>query len=233
MTTVHIGLIGDYQPDVIAHQAIPKALALAGAAVGVHVEPQWLATETLNGHKHLAEYHGFWAVPATPYRDMDGALFAIRYAREKQVPFFGSCGGFQHALLEYARSVLGWADAEHAETHPEGKRLVIAPLVCGLVEVSGAIELAPGSQLADAYGQQQITEGYHCRYGLNPEFAKALASGPLRITAWDDERDARGIELEGHPFFVGTLFQPERAALEGRVPPITKAFIEAVMKQPL
>ncbi|PTQ67593.1 CTP synthase [Pseudomonas sp. GV071] len=233
MSTVHIGLIGDYHADVIAHQAIPKALALAGAAVGVHVEPQWLATESLPGHKHLAEYHGLWAVPATPYRSMDGALFAIRYAREKQVPFFGSCGGFQHALIEYARSVLGWADAEHAETHPEGERLVISPLSCALVEVSGAIELAPGSRLAEAYGQLHITEGYHCRYGLNPEFAQALASGPLRITARDDQGDARGIELAEHPFFVGTLFQPERAALQGELPPIIRAFIEAVAEQPL
>ncbi len=230
MSTLHIGLIGDYNADVIAHQAIPNALALAGAAVGVCVQPQWLATESLNGHKHLAEYHGFWAVPATPYRDMDGALFAIRYAREQQVPFFGSCGGFQHALLEYARNVLGWADAEHAETHPDGKRLVISPLSCGLVEVSGDIELALDSTLAEAYGQRHITEAYHCRYGLNPEFAKALGAGPLRITAWDEERDARGFELDGHPFFVGTLFQPERAALAGNVPPIIQAFIEAAAR---
>ncbi|MGY4531726.1 CTP synthase (UTP-ammonia lyase) [Pseudomonas sp. TE3786] len=232
MPTLHIGLIGDYNADVIAHQAIPKALALAGAAVGVSVQPQWLATESLPGHKHLAEYHGLWAVPATPYRDMDGALFAIRYARERQVPFFGSCGGFQHALLEYARAVLGWADAEHAETHPHATRQVIAPLSCSLVEVSGDIELTADSQLANAYGRQRITEGYHCRYGLNPDFAQALSSGPLRITARDDQGDARGIELEGHPFFVGTLFQPERSALQGSVPPIIQAFIQAAADQP-
>jgi CTP synthase (UTP-ammonia lyase) len=227
MPTVHIGLIGDYNPEVIAHQAIPKALALAGAAVGVTVQAQWLATESLQGHKRLANYHGFWAVPATPYTDMDGALFAIRYARENRVPFFGSCGGFQHALLEYARTVLGWGDAEHAETHPHGSRLVISPLSCGLVEVSGDIQLTLDSRLANAYGQLRITEGYHCRYGLNPEFAKALGQGPLRITARDDDGDARGIELDGHPFFVGTLFQPERAGLRAEVPPIIRAFIEA------
>lgn len=231
MTTLHIGLIGDYNPDVIAHQAIPKALALAGAAAGVHVEPQWLATESLNGHKHLAEYHGLWAVPATPYRDMDGALFAIRYAREKHVPFFGSCGGFQHALLEYARNVVGWADAEHAETHPDGKRLVITPLSCELVEVSGNIRFALDSRLADAYGTLHTTEGYHCRYGLNPDFAAALKGSPLHITAWDNEGDARGIELQNHPFFVATLFQPERAGLQGQTPPIIKAFIEAAHQQ--
>lgn len=227
MPTVHIGLIGDYNAEVIAHQAIPKALALAGAAVGVEVQPQWLPTESLRRTDKLKHFQGLWAVPATPYRDMDGALLAIQYAREHKLPFFGSCGGFQHALLEYARNVLGWADAEHAETHPHGSRLVIAPLSCGLVEVSGDITLQLDSHLAEAYDQLRITEGYHCRYGLNPEFAKALGQGPLRITAKDDEGDARGIELEGHPFFVGTLFQPERAALNGTVPPIIRAFVEA------
>jgi len=227
MKTVHIGLIGDYDATVIAHQAIPRALDMAGKALGVKLSAEWLPTETIDSAERVSHFDGLWAVPATPYRDMDGALRAIRFAREALRPFLGTCGGFQHALLEYSRSVLGWADAEHAETAPNAARLIIAPLACSLVEVSGKVHFEPDSRLALAYGQNQAEEGYHCRFGLNPEFAAAIASGPLRITAFDDHGDARAIELEGHPFFVGTLFQPERAALADRLPPLVKAFVAA------
>jgi len=69
-------------------------------------------------HLRAAGFDGFWCVPASPYRDIDGALRAIRFAREQRRPFLGTCGGFQHAVLEYARNVLGWADAEHGELAP-------------------------------------------------------------------------------------------------------------------
>ena len=112
-----VGLIGDYQPEVKAHQAIPRALALAGIELGIAVEPIWLATPRLEGdvRKLLAGFDRLWAVPATPYDSMEGALNAIRYAREQQVPFLGTCGGFQHAIIEFARSVLGLSEADHAE----------------------------------------------------------------------------------------------------------------------
>jgi CTP synthase (UTP-ammonia lyase) len=70
-------------------------------------------------------------------------------------------------------------------------------------------------------------EGYRCRYGLNPAFRHALTAGPLRVAAEDEAGDVRAVELEGHPFFVATLFQPERAALRGEVPPIVSAFVRA------
>ncbi len=228
MPSLRIGLIGDYDASVIAHQAIPPALELAAVALNISLQLEWLATETLHSPERLSGFAGLWAVPATPYRSMEGALLAIRYAREQGVPFLGTCGGFQHALIEYARNLLGWADAEHAETAPEGARLVIAPLACALVEVNGEVVFVPGSRLAQAYGQAHANEGYHCRFGLNPEFVAAMAAGPLRISSYDTFGDARSLELDGHPFFVGTLFQPERAALAGRVPPLVKAFVEAV-----
>jgi len=227
MNRVRIGLIGDYDATVLAHQAIPCALDLAAKALGVKFSAEWLATDEIAGAERVSHFDGLWAVPATPYRNMDGALRAIRFARETLRPFLGTCGGFQHALLEYARSVLGWADAEHAETAPQAGRLVIAPLACALVEVQDSVRFVPGSRLAQAYAQEQASEGYHCRFGLNPEFSEALATGPLRVTAFDARGEARSFELDGHPFFVGTLFQPERAALANRLPPLVKAFVAA------
>ena len=229
MSLLQVGLVGDRDDAVAAHRAIPQALALAAEACGVRVEPVWLPTEQMGDPAALAEFDGLWCVPASPYRSMDGALLAIRTARERGVPFLGPCGGFQHAAVEYARNVLGWHDAEHAETAPDAVRPVIVPLACALVEVADAVHLSPGSRLARAYGAAEIAEGYHCRYGLDEAFRRAIEDGPLRVAAVDDAGDARGLELDGHPFFVATLFQHERGALQGRLPPPVLAFVEAMI----
>lgn len=228
MYSLQVGLVGDRDDEVVAHRAIPLALEMAADACGVTVEPVWIPTDQVGDGAALAEFDGLWCVPASPYRSTDGALAAIRVARERHVPFLGTCGGFQHAVLEYARNVIGWADAEHAETAPQAGRQVIVPLLCSLVEVTDAVHLVEGSRLALAYGVETITEGYHCSYGLSPDFREALANGPLRVCAVDDAGDVRGIELDDHPFFVATLFQPERGALQGRVSPPVRAFVQAM-----
>jgi CTP synthase (UTP-ammonia lyase) len=225
--TVRIGLIGDHNPAKVAHQAIPHALGLAGEAGDVSVEFEWVPTDEIRDAARVASFDGLWCVPGSPYRSMEGALRAVRYAREQGRPFLGTCGGFQHAIVEYARSVLGWADADHAETAPDAARAVIAPLACALVDATDTIRLLEPSRLADVYGCAEASEGYHCRYGLNPRFRAELTNGPLRVVAEDLAGDVRAIELDGHPFFVATLFQPERAALQGRVPPIVAAFVRA------
>jgi len=221
-----IGLVGDFDAAVVAHQAIPLALAQAAEALGLAVRPAWLPTDAVTAGR-LAAFDGLWCVPASPYRSMAGALQAIRHAREAPRPFLGTCGGFQHAVIEYARDVLGWADAEHAETAPDAARAVISALECALVETQGAVHFAAGSRIAQAYGRPAAIEGYHCRYGLSPAFAAALVAGPLRATALDDDGAVRAVELAGHPFFVATLFQPERGALAGRPVPLVRAFLQA------
>ncbi|HWU77861.1 MAG TPA: CTP synthase [Rhodanobacter sp.] len=229
MSSLRVGLIGDRDDGVIAHRAIPLALAMAAAACDTAIEPVWLPTEQIGNAARLIEFDGLWCVPASPYRSTAGALAAIRVARERHRPFLGTCGGFQHAVIEYARHVLGWADAEHAETSPQAARQVIVPLLCSLVEVSEAVRLLDGSRLARAYGTPDIVEGYHCNYGLADGFREALADGPLRITALDQAGEVRGIELDDHPFFVATLFQHERSALQSRMSPPVRAFVQAML----
>jgi CTP synthase (UTP-ammonia lyase) len=222
---MRIALIGDYNPAVIAHQAIPIALQMCGA------EGIWMHTTQIAG---LAEFDGIWCVPASPYADGEAALGAIRFARENHVPFLGTCGGFQHALIEYARNVCGLAAASHAETDPNGAQLVIAPLACALIEKGGEILLdPPGTRIHAAYGEDRIFESYHCSYGVNPKFEAMLleGGGPLRATARDNAGDLRAVELvNDHPFFVATLFQPERRALEGAIPPLVQAFVKALAR---
>jgi len=216
-----VALIGDYDASVPAHQAIPLALEMAGARF------EWLPTGQITDTTRLTEFDGVWCVPASPYRSMDGALTAIRFARENARPFLGTCGGFQHAVLEYARNVLGWTDAEHGESAPGAQRLVITPLECSLVEATDPVILRSGTRIADAYQRSEIVEGYRCRYGINPEFLEQITSRDLRVAGEDRNGDVRALELQSHPFFVATLFQPERAALRGVRPPLVNAFVRA------
>jgi CTP synthase (UTP-ammonia lyase) len=97
------------------------------------------------------------------------------------------------------------------------------------VEVRGGLHFEPGSRLRKFYGRDSANEEYHCNYGFNPQYADRLQSGPLKIAARDDEGSVRAVELDEHPFFVGTLFQPERAALRGETPPLVEAFVAAVV----
>lgn len=224
--TLRIALVGDYNPEVIAHQAIPLAIDDAAAVQNLTADYDWLATSEINSAEDLVGYDAIWVVPASPYKNPEGAFIAIRYARENSIPFLGTCGGFQHAMIEYARNVLGWEDAAHAETDTEG-RMVISALQCSLVEETGVIELRPNTLIGKAYDRDSIEEGYHCRFGISPEFADALSSGDFRVTGWDEEGEIRAVELTSHPFFVATLFQHERGALAGRPVPLVHAMLRA------
>lgn len=230
---LRVALIGDHDPAVLAHRAIPRALELAGAAAGSDVSWDWLHTASLDPGEiavALAPYDAIWLVPASPYASTAAAIAAPRHARERKTPFLGTCGGFQHALLEYAANVWKLEAPAHAELDPAAPDPVIAPLACSLVEERGEVFFPPGSRLAQLYEDTSAVEGYHCRYGLNPEYVPRLNEGALRIVAWDAAGDVRALELWGHPFYILTLFQPERAALEGRVPPLVRGLLEATRR---
>lgn len=236
-----LALIGDFNPEVIAHRAIPLALTLAHQASDRAVTWDWIGTDTItDAPRQLAAYAGVWCVPASPYRSMAGALAAIRFARETQRPFLGTCGGFQHALIEFARHVAGLPQADHAETaeirrHLIGDTcatakpdLVVTPLVCSLVGQHEELVFSPGSQLDQIFSGQSSREGYHCNYGVNPLYRSRLEAAGLHFTGFDREGQIRAMELPGHPFFVGTLFQPERSALHDRQHPLIQAFVAAI-----
>jgi len=231
---LRVALIGDYHPSVIAHQAIPPALQLAALASGIEVEPVWTHTSSITGQdQEFADFDGIWCVPASPYANEDGALAAIRFAREHGVPFLGTCAGFQHAIIEYARNVCGIPSASHQETTPDAQQLVITRLSCSLVEQTEELLLAPGGIVSRAYGVERITEGYHCNFGLNPEFEPLLLANGFHVAARDLAGHLRGVELTTHPFFVATLFQHERRALRGEPSPIVNAFVNAMVTRAL
>jgi CTP synthase (UTP-ammonia lyase) len=226
---IRIGLIGDYDGSILAHRAIAAALPRVAKELQVALAWDWLATSELAvaGAALLEPYDGLWCTPGSPYANTRAAMQAIGFARQSQRPYLGTCGGFQHALMEYAESLWQLPLAAHAEESPEVADPVIARLECSLVEVSESLQLAAGSRLAAIYGAERIVESYHCNYGLNPIYESRLATGPLSVSARDHAGQVRAVELAAHPFFVATLFQPERAALAQRTPPLVKAFVAA------
>jgi CTP synthase (UTP-ammonia lyase) len=226
---LHIALVGDYNATVTAHIAIPKALELSSQFLNVALEYQWLGTETITETRMLESYDALWCVPASPYKNMDGALKAIRFAREKPIPFLGTCGGYQHALLEFAHNVLGYKDADHAETNPDATMPLVAPLSCALIETADSVTLTPNSKLAEIYADSEVTEMYRCRYGLNPEYVSLFEKSGLVISAVDANNEPRAMELTNHPFFVGVGFQPERSSLKGQTHPLVTAFVKAAL----
>jgi CTP synthase (UTP-ammonia lyase) len=233
MEPTFVALVGDHDPDVVAHRAVPKALGLAALSLGRAVDAVWVATDEVaeDEERALGHVDAIWLVPNSPYRSMEGALAAVRRARERRMPFLGTCGGFQHAIIELARAVCGIPDADHGETSAEGS-IIISPLACELRGVSGRVRLQDGSRMRAIYGQEWIEEEYMCGYGLNPAFRETLETHGIHLTAFDSDGAPRAFELDGHPFFMGTLFQPERAALHGHTPPLARAFVQAATGVP-
>lgn len=223
-----IGLIGDYQPNVVAHQAIPIAVRLASEELSLQSVVQWIPSEKLerDASSQLTGYQALWAAPATPYRSMEGALEGIRYARENQIPLLGTCGGYQHMIIEYARNVLGISNADHLESNPDTSAAIITPLTCSVNEQVLTFRLNQGSKVASIYEANEVVEQYgFCNYGLNAQFRSLFEQGDLIISGVDSEGEPRIVESVSHPFYMGTLFQPERSALRQIVHPLIKEFL--------
>jgi len=226
---LRIALLGDHNPAVTAHIAIPKALAVTAKALACKIEHTWIETTAVgdNVNAVLSGFNGIWCVPNSPYKNMAGVLAAIRWAREQSRPFLGTCGGYQHVILEYARNVLGYAEADHAEVNPNTSMPVLSLLACSLVEKQGEIFLKPNTRIAEIYGRDKIREQYHCSFGFNPQYVSLFEGSDLVISAVDANSEPRAVELPGHPFFIGTAFQPERSGLTGELHPLIAAFIRA------
>ena len=222
-----IGIVGDYNPGNVTHTATDVAFAGLGA------EARWIPTPSAGaGSSALTGYDGLMISPGGPYLSMDGALAAIRYARENDVPLLGTCAGFQHILVEYARDVLGIAGAAHAEVDPEAAELICVPLTCSLAGQENLVRIEPGTLAADLYQAAESVESFYCNFGLNPAYRQPLEQSGLRFSGFGEDGEPRILELPGHRFFLGTLFVPQAARNPMRSHPVLTAFLAASTGEP-
>ncbi|WP_223199305.1 CTP synthase C-terminal region-related (seleno)protein [Solihabitans fulvus] len=230
MTTfpaARVALVGDRSPQVRSHTRVPVLLDALRARDHLDVDAYWVPTGDAVDPGALDGFDGVWLLPGSPYASEAGAVAAVRAARERSIPFLGTCAGFQHALLEYARNVCGLAGAAHAENDPDGADPLIVPLACSLSGHEGAVRLASGSLAEAALGTDRTVERYSCSYGADPRHLDTLRANGMRFTGADDDGDVRIAELPGHPFYLATLFQPELAGDGTRAHPIIRAFATA------
>jgi CTP synthase (UTP-ammonia lyase) len=223
-----IVLIGERDLEKKAHAGIEASIRLFGQQYPASVGFRWLATALISAgtaQEVLGDADGIWCTPGSPYENTDGALEAIRHARIQQKPFLGTCGGFQHALMEYCTTVLGRA-AAHQELDAEAVDPLMVKLSCSLVETRARVLASAGSWYAETVGAGKSMEEFNCNYGLAPAFEHLFAGSPLEFVARDDQGQVRAFHLADHPFFVGTLFQPERRALVGSLHPLVCAFLK-------
>jgi len=149
-----IAILGEYTPAFAPHAATTAAIAHARARLGVAVDAEWTSTAAVD-ETLFERFDALWIAPGSPYKDLEQTLWAIREARERGVPCLGTCGGFQHMVLEYARHVLGFRDAQHAEYDPYASRLFVTQLACSLAGRAMRLAFAPDSEVAAIYGARR------------------------------------------------------------------------------
>jgi len=224
-----LALVGDRSPAVQAHARIPAVLEALDAG-GAPLDPYWIATPDVDGAE-LARFDGIWLLPGSPYASAAGALTAVRVARTTAIPFLGTCGGFQHLVLEFARAVCG-LDAAHGEDDPDAVDPLIRPLRCALVGQEQLVHPVAGTRAASVLGVAPRTERFFCSFGLDPAAESTLTAHGLVVSGRDETGEVRLVELPGHPFFVGALFQPELSSTRTWVHPLITAFVDAVRTRP-
>jgi CTP synthase (UTP-ammonia lyase) len=227
----NLAIIGDYNDSFRPHKATSEAILHSVNKSGLDLKSEWVSTDSIEGRFDtiISTYDGFWIAPGSPYKSMRGALQLIRYAREHNIPTLGTCGGFQHMVIEFARNVLNITDAEHAEYDPYASKLVINPLSCSLAGQTLEIELTnQTSKTFQIFGSGRIDEKYYCNFGLNPDYQGLLDQAGFAITGTDKLKEARILELAGHQFFIATLFVPQDNSTEDKPHPLITAFLKTI-----
>lgn len=192
----------------------------------LNVDASWVSTINITGQHNLTEYDAIWLVPGAPYKNQAGVYAAVRHARQADIPFLGTCGGFWSALLEYADAVLCLPDAQCAVRAPEKMMHLIEPLSCSFNGDRVAIHLEAQCLLAEIYGSERADEVLQCSYALAEDFVTRASTGGLQMCAWDPAGAPRGLWIPQQRFFLALLFQPELNENAAQHPVIS-AFLNA------
>lgn len=239
-STVTVGLIGKYVELQDAYKSILEGFIHAGAMNECKVIVKNIHSELLtddNVAEKLNELDGILVAPGFGSRGIEGKIVAIRYARENNIPFFGICLGMQCAAVEFARNVLGHADAHSTEMNADTANPVIHLMddQKNISQKGGTMrlgayncEILPDSKLAAAYGTTSIKERHRHRYEFNNDYLQAFEAAGMIASGKNPETGlVETIELKEHPFFIGAQFHPEYKSTVLHPHPLFVAFIKA------
>ena len=237
---VTIGIVGKYVEYEDSYKSLKEALVHGALAHNLKLNLNWIEAEGLeagDNDEQLADYDGILVPGGFGKRGIEGMLIAIRYARERKVPYFGICLGMQTACIEFARNVCGLADANSSEFDPATPHRVIYKLreLRGVEELGGTMRLGawtckiePGTLAHKIYGQLEISERHRHRYEFNREYEETLTAGGLRISgSTPDGTYVEMVELPDHPHFIGCQFHPEFKSKPLEPHPLFKTFVGA------
>ncbi|HEY6765107.1 MAG TPA: hypothetical protein VI386_10065 [Candidatus Sulfotelmatobacter sp.] len=242
---MRIGILGDFNPEFRSHHATTASLQHAAHQLNLEVESEWIPTPSLTGadaFQPLESFDGLWASPGSPYQSFDGMLKGIEFARTRDWPFLGTCGGFQYALIEFTRNVLGIQDADSAENQSGSKNIIIHPVQCAVPNRQGdapklsgtspEIRLRPGSYLQNYYGKdtETVTEEFFCNFEINPDYEWCALEAGFPVVARGPKGEIRAIESPSHRFYLATLFQPQQSSSENQPHPVVMAFVRAAQE---
>lgn len=254
---LRIGIIGKYfaSGDFVlsdSYLSVIEALKYAAYKAGRKPEIDWLASDDFEGKnaaehlKDLESYDGIIVPGGFGSRGIEGKLAVIRHAREHKIPYFGLCYGMQLMVVEYARNVLGWKDANTTEIDrttahpvvdimPEQKELLAKGNFGGSMRLGAyPAKLKEGSIAASAYGAKEISERHRHRFEVNPEFAEDIVKAGLVFSGTSPDgtlMEIAELPKKEHPFFLGTQFHPEFTARPLTSHPLFDAFVKAASKK--
>lgn len=240
---VNVGLVGKYVELKDAYKSIAEAFIHAGASIECKVNIQWIHSEEIfakNVAAKLSNLDGILVAPGFGSRGIDGKIEAIKFAREKQIPFFGICLGMQIATIEFARNVLGFKDAHSTEMKAYTKH----PVIClmeeqkSIVNKGGTMRLGSypcalkkGSKAYKAYGKINVEERHRHRFEFNNEYKEAFEKAGMKCVGTNPKSGlVEIIELDKHPFFVASQFHPEYKSTVMNPHPLFVAFVKACAK---
>jgi len=225
-----IGIIGEYH-DSLTLSSIAPAIEHSNKALGVNVGYQWISTDALEQESYeelLSEFSGIWSPPGSPHKSLTGSLHAIQFAREKKIPLLATCAGYQHVIIEYARNVLGYKNAQHEEYTGNKSDAFIHRLACSLVGTIGKVMVLENTRAGRIYKTNEITGSYFCSFGLNKAYKSVVLQGELQVSGTDVTGSVRIVELMNHPFFIGTVFVPQVNSTFEKPDPLITEFIKQV-----
>ncbi len=241
---VTVALVGKYTQLHDAYISVVEALKHAGVANHATVHIKWVASETVtpeNVGEILGDVSGIIVPGGFGDRGIDGMVVAIRYAREHNIPYLGLCLGLQLSIVEFARDVIGYEDANSTELDPDTTHPVIhlMPDQNGITDIGGTLRLGaypcdlnPESRSYELYGTEHISERHRHRYEVNNDYRDVLQkNGMLLAGLSPDKRIVEMIELPSHPWFIATQAHPELKSRPNRPHPLFRGFVEASLKK--